>query len=133
MAEESPERIFARYIEKLVRCLPMDDALFIAKLHSYGLFPGDISYKVNVLLTQAERASYFLNHVIKPALDIGEPSSFHNLLSVMEQCGYTHVEKLAYTIKSQMEGSDTGPGMHVEFRNNVITLVCLNTVFNYIQ
>ena len=133
MAEKSPERVFARYIEELVKCLPMDDTLFITKLHSYELLPGDICEKLNSLPTQADQALFFLNHVIKPALDIDESSSFHNLLSVMEQCGYTHVEKLSYNIKSQMEGSDIGPGMHVEFRNNVITVVCLNTVFSYIQ
>ena len=111
MAEKPLLRTYEKYTEKLVKCLPMDDTLFLTKLSTYKLLPGDTNDKLNALHTQADKASYFLSHVIKPALDIGDISSFDSLLSVMEQCGYVHVEKLAFEIKSDMsKESDTGPG-----------------------
>ena len=111
MAGKPPLRAYEKYTEKLVKCLPMDDTLFLTKLSAYKLIPGDTNSQLKSLPTQAAKASYFLDHVIKPALDIGDISSFDNLLSVMEQCGYVHVEKLAFEIKSEMsKANDTGPG-----------------------
>ena len=111
MAEKPPLRAYEKYTEKLVKCLPMDDTLFFAKLSIYKLLPGDTNSQLKSLPTQAAKASYFLDHVIKPALDIDNTSSFDSLLSVMKQCGYVHVEELAFEIKSEMSrASDTGPG-----------------------
>ena len=130
MAGKPPLRVYEEYIEKLVKCLPMDDTLFITKLSTSKLLPGDTNDQLKALLTQAAKASYFLDHVIKPALDIDGTSSFDDLLSVMEHCGYDHVEKLACKIKSQMKGTDTEPGIHEELRD--IALICLNTNSIYI-
>ena len=125
MAEKPLLRAYKECIENLVKCLPMDDTLFITKLLACKLLPGDTNSKLEKLPTQVEKASYFLNHVIKPALEIDDTSSFDDLLSVMEHCGYAHVEKLACKIKLDMsKASDTVPGMCVEFRDHVITLVC---------
>ena len=117
MAQKSPLRAYEEHVEKLVKCLPMDDTLFITKLSAYKLLPGDTQSQLEALPTQAAKASYFLGHVIKPAIDIDDTSSFDDLLSVMEDCGYAHVEKLACKIKSSMNnGSDTRPGMRVHVR-----------------
>ena len=105
---------YESYIEKLVKCLPMDDILFIAKLSKHKLLPGNTKDQLKGLLTEADKASYFLDHIIKPALDIDDTSSFNKLLSVMEHCHYEHVEKLACKIKSEV--NKTGgikPGMHI--------------------
>ena len=126
MAEKPPLRTYEEYIEKLVKCLPMDDTLFITKLFACKLLPGDTNSQLKALPTQVAKASYFLDHVIKPALEIDDTSSFDKLLSVMEHCGYAHVEKLACKIKSETsKGRYIGSGMRVEFKDNIITLVCL--------
>ena len=99
-------RAYQNHVEKLVKCLPMDDTHFITKLSAQQLLPGDTENKIKTLSTQADKASYFLNHVIKPALDINEISDFDELLSIMQNCGYKHVQKLSATIKCEIKKSD---------------------------
>ena len=99
-------RTYQNHVEKLVKCLPMDDTHFITKLSAQQLLPGDTKDKIKTLSTQADKASYFLDHVIKPALDINDISDFDELLSIMQNCGYKHVEKLAVTIKDEIDMSD---------------------------
>ena len=99
-------RTYQNHVEKLVKCLPMDDTHFITKLSAQQLLPGDTENRIKTLSTQADKASYFLNHVIKPALDINETSDFDELLSIMQNCGYKHVQKLAVTIKCEIDKSD---------------------------
>ena len=89
---------YGNYLEKLVKCLPMDDTHFITKLSSQQLLPGVTESKIKAISTQADKASYFLSHVIKPALDIDDASGFKKLLSVMQECDYDHVQKLSNKI-----------------------------------
>ena len=81
----------------------MDDAHFITRLSAQILLPGDTENKIKILPTPAEKALYFLSHVIKPALDIGDTSEFEKLLTIMQNCGYIHVQKLASTIKFEID------------------------------
>ena len=105
--------VYKKYFDQLVKCLPMDDALFTAALSKHNLLPSNTNNKIEALLTAADKASCFLNIVIKPALDISDTSSFDNLLSIMEHCGFDHVEKLACTIKSDIdETSSTEQGSY---------------------
>ena len=105
---------FDKYSEDMVKCLPMNDTLFIAKLSTFNLLPGNTNDQLQGLPTQADKTLYLLNHVIKPALAISDTASFENLLSVMEQCGYDHVKRIACIIKSQINrGSSMDLGMYV--------------------
>ena len=89
--------------DDLVKCLPMDDALFISKLSSQQLLPGDTRGKIQSIATQIEKALYFLSHVIKPALDIKKNENFQKLLSIMQDCDYYHVKSLSFEIKSEID------------------------------
>ena len=113
MAQKPHIQIYAmEYIDKLVIALPMHDPVFISKLSMHKLLPGDTDNHLKALSTPAEKSSYFLNYVIKPALEIDDSSGFNKLLSVMEHCGYGHVEKLACEIKSKIDkASGVGSGM----------------------
>ena len=93
------------FVQKLVKYLPMNDTLFIAELSQKRLLPGDTQREIKALPTAAKKAEYLLDNVIKPALDIDNHSSFDKLLSVMENCGFEHVEKLSYEIKSKIHKS----------------------------
>ena len=73
------------------------------KLSTHDLLPGNTNNEIETLRTAADKASYFLRTVIKPALDISDTSSFENLLSLMENYSYAHVKKLSCTIKSEMD------------------------------
>ena len=95
--------IYFNHVDKLVECLPMDDTLFITKLSTQHLLPGDTESKIKALLTQADKAAYFLNHVIKPALVIDDVSGFKKLLSVMQECDYDHVKKLSSQISDDIK------------------------------
>ena len=96
-------KAYENYVDKLVKCLPMNDTLFIVSLSKHQLLPGNTSNEIKSLPTQADKALYFLDHVIKPALDIEDTSSFDKLLSTMKQCGYAHVKTLACKIKSDID------------------------------
>ena len=128
-------RAYQNYLEKLVKCLPMDDTHFITKLSAQELLPGDIESKIKTSPTPADKASYFLSHVIKPALDIDEASDFDELLSIMQNCGYKHVRKLAITIKDeiykklmpQTDGIEAKPAnikSEISLQSGKITMQC---------
>ena len=103
---------YEKYAEKLMECLPMDDTLFTTKLSNHKLLSEDTSDQLKALPTPVAKASYLLDHVIKPTLDVGTTFIFDKLLSVMEHCGYDHVEKLAHEMKSEMHiENDIKPGM----------------------
>ena len=105
-------KAYDNHVEKLVKCLPMDDTHFVTKLSAQQLLPGDTESRIKALPTQAEKASYFLSHVIKPALDIDDASDLEKLVAIMLSCGYNHVQKLAGTIKFEIDNSDE-PKSHV--------------------
>ena len=90
--------IYINYVDKLIKCLPMDDTHFITKLSAQQLLPGDTESKIKSFSIQIEKATYFLSHVIKPALDIDNMSGFKKLLSVMQDSEYDHVQKLSREI-----------------------------------
>ena len=100
--------IYDNHVDDLVKSLPMDDTHFITKLSSQQLLPGDTESKIKSFSTQSEKASYFLSHVIKPALDINDTSDFNKLLSVMQECGYNHVVNLSSKITHEIDELKSG-------------------------
>ena len=73
-------KVFQKFYSKLVKTLPMNDVIFIAELYSRDLLSNDLKEHIESLSTSARKASYFLDHVIKPSVT----SSFDKLLNVME-------------------------------------------------
>lgn len=49
-----------------------------------GLLPGDHKSSIDALDTQKQKAEYFLDHVIKPGLEVGYTEQFDKMLNVME-------------------------------------------------
>ena len=103
----------------------MNDPLFISKLLEYHLHPRQIN---EALSTQVAKALYFLGHVIEPALEIDDISSFDNLLSVMEHSDNANVKTLASTIKSEFDKeTDIEPGTHhvlIKYLYNSYSYIC---------
>ena len=107
----STSEVFKEFYSKLVKILPMNDALFIAELYSRGLLPDDAKEHVQSLPTTANKAMYFLDHVIKPNVTIGVGSSFDQLLNVMEDSQDQCVKELAKLIRTSLRkrsSSDNG-------------------------
>ena len=99
----SADEVFQEFFAKLANSLPMDDVLFVAVLFSSGLLPGNYYNEVDSQPTRAHKAVYFLNHVIKPPITIGDDRSFNKLLNIMEDSKYWNVKELAQQIKSELK------------------------------
>ena len=141
MSQIKVKAIYVNYVNKLVMCLPMDDTHFITKLSSQQLLPGDTESKIKALPTQADKASYFLSHVIKPALDIDDISGFNKFLSVMQECEYDHVLKLSNEIRDEINITKLEAGnirtiytVHVHLATHIEKLQsCNNLVTRLLQ
>lgn len=97
------KKVYKDYCEKLLQ-LPMQDATFIAKLATKNLLPGNTESKIEAESIPVNKASCFLNSVIKPSLDVDNTNSFKRLLSVMKQCEYDFIKELAVEIESVLKG-----------------------------
>ena len=95
-------KVFQQFCPKLVKTLPMNDVIFMAELYSRDLLPEDLKEHVESLATSAKKASYFLDHVIKPSITIGDASRFDDLLNVMEDSEYQDVKELAKLIRDNI-------------------------------
>ena len=84
----------------------MDDSVFVAKLFSNDLLPGDLKNQLKLVhRTSADKAVLFLDSVIEPSVTSDGGSSFDKLIHVMEDSEYQHVQELAKQISfSQQEG-----------------------------
>ena len=99
----STSEVFKQFYDKLVVILPMNDVTFTARLVSHGLLPGNVSDQVKSLTTSSDKASHFLDCVIKTAVTIGVDRSFNELLNVMEDSKYSTVKELAVQIRSKLQ------------------------------
>ena len=98
------KKVFQDFYAKLVKALPMKDALFVAELYSQGLLPDDQKDQIKSLATQAEMAMHFLDSVIKPDLTCGinTRGSFDKLIAVMNDSENQTVKQLAEQIRSKL-------------------------------
>ena len=102
--------VFQKYYQDLIRCLPMDDAIFIGELFKNGLLPNDLKAKLNSLPTSATKATEFLDNIIKPDIQGGRNSNFTLLLSMMKNSEDNNMKKLADTIMSECDQISTNSG-----------------------
>ena len=99
----STSKVFQRFYAKLVKTLPMDDALFIAELFSANLLPGNIKNQVKSMNTKADKATHFLDHVIQPSVASGVGKSFDDLIEIMADSEYDGVKELAKLIRCRLK------------------------------
>lgn len=91
---------------KLMVSLPMSDAIFLELLRKQDLFPGNLQEQVEAKDTQAEKTAWFLDHAIKPALDVDIMKPLHKLLTVMSDAKYINsdlLKELAAKIQQQLD------------------------------
>ena len=109
------EKVFRDFYSKLVKILPMKDALFVADLYSQGLLPDDQKDQIKSLATRADMVVHFLDNVIKPDVTsgIGTGASFNKLLNLMNDSENQPVKQLAEQIRSKLsaEAVDTDNGL----------------------
>ena len=76
--------VFKKHYSKLVKTLPMNDAIFVAELYSCDLLPSDLRDQLNLPhRTSANKATLFLNNVIESSVISGVGSSFDNTATII--------------------------------------------------
>ena len=79
----------------------MDDAVFVAKLFSNDLLPGDLKNQLKLLhRTSADKAVLFLDSVIEPSMTSDGGSSFDKLLHIISE--YQHLKELVVQIRTSL-------------------------------
>ena len=75
------EAAFKEFYVKLVKVLQINN--ISSDFYSRNLLPGDHKARIDALDTPQQKAEYFLDHVIKPGLDIKYTGQFDEMLRVM--------------------------------------------------
>jgi len=98
--KKSATELFDHYYQALVFLLPMKDANFIDELFKHGLIAEDFKPELEKMIARKERASYFLDCIIKPGLT--DNTNFSILISIIKNGNYNdNVKDLAEHIESQ--------------------------------
>ena len=105
MTKRSPIELFEHYYTALVYSLPMKDATFMDELPKHGLLPEDIKTKLELLTEHNQRASCFLDSVMKPVLVAGNSGCFVSLLAVMKSYKHDNVKELGIKIEKELATS----------------------------
>jgi len=111
----SAQDAIKKFYVKLVKKLPLDDAIFFGMIKQANLFPLDSGDSIAAQPTRAKKVSYFLQHVVEP----GAEECLPKLLEVMKNSGYFDVIKLANEIHAAIN-----PGIYIYLRNSVV-YVCI--------
>ena len=63
----------------------MNDVMFMAQLTFHNLLPGDVKEKVQAKETTVEKAAFFLDRIIAPAIAIEKYSQFEELIDLIKK------------------------------------------------
>ena len=99
----STSEVFKKFYVELVTILPVDDTMFLAKLFSCDLLPGNLMNQVMAKETRADKAMCFLNGKINCDISIGDFTSFNKLLHAMKESGNDSMRVLAMKIKTALK------------------------------
>ena len=99
--KRSALQLFEHYYQGLMCSLHLNDTNFMEDLSKHNLLPEKIENELKELSKHKERASYFLDHVIKPGLVECDDTNFINLLTVMKNSQCDSVTDLAELIESE--------------------------------
>ena len=94
---------YKAYYAKLIRVLPMSDALFIAQLYVSQLLPDEVKISIAARATHAEKAAFFLdNYVEKGFDDDGSNPLFLDLLKLMQGSHDLELKSVANEINTRI-------------------------------
>ena len=94
--------VFQDHYVELMRLLPMSDDIFLGKLYTNNLLPNNIKAVIESLPTSVERASKFLDNVIKPSVENNVITRFNVLLTVMMNSDDDPIMELAERINLRL-------------------------------
>jgi len=96
-------KVFEENYASLVESLPMDDTIFIAKLNSVHLLPGDLKSIIESEPTSASKATKLLDQEIKPSLLNNNLIPLKNLLTAMDDIGYGGLKSLTAVMRQVVD------------------------------
>ena len=76
--------VFKKFYSELTKVLPMIINNLVTKLYSDKPLSGDHKGRMESLLTDKEKTEYFLDKVIKPALEIKYTKQFNEMLRLIK-------------------------------------------------
>ena len=95
--------VYTNYYPKLIKVLPMNDAIFMAQLYASQFLPGDAKEAVAARVTRADKASFFLdNHIEKGFDNDGSNPLFLDLLKLMAKSDDIVLQSVAKEIRSKI-------------------------------
>ena len=94
--------VFQKQYSSLVNALPMNDQIFMEELFTNGLLPGNLRNELQSLDTSAQKATKFLEDVIKPAVTNNGDNILNTLLTIMRNSDKDNVIQLAEHIHSMI-------------------------------
>ena len=114
----SSEKVLKEYGIKLCKALPMDNPIFLMMLKSHDILPGDTGDKLETQKTKAEKANYYIQHVIKTSADLYLPK----LLQAMEQYYKAYNDNALQELVIHMIAE-----MNSKFSSRLIHNMCIRT------
>ena len=99
--KRSVNEVFQDYYQGLMFSLPMTDTKFLDDLYKQISIDENLKLNLESLTARKERTSYFLDHIIKPQISVGDNTSFIKLLNIMKKCNYDNVKDLAEQIEAE--------------------------------
>ena len=109
------EKVLKKYGIKLCKALPMDDPIFLIMLENHDILPGDSRDKLETQKTKAEKANYYIQHVIKTSPDLYLPK----LLQAMEQYYKEYNDNVIHELVIHMIAE-----MNSKFSSSLINKMC---------
>ena len=94
--------VFQKQYSSLVNTLPMNDQIFMEELFANGLLPGNLRNEIQSLDTLAQKATKFLEDVIKPAVTNNGDNMLNTLLTIMRNSDKDNVIQLAERIHTMI-------------------------------
>ena len=110
----STERVFRQFYVKLVKSLPLQNAIFLAELFSAHILSIDLKKKIKAEKTPEDKATCFLDDKIYHDISKGDLRSFDALLNIMKKKEFRILNSLAEKIKVALVVEATGSPNNTE-------------------
>ena len=98
-----------QFYPQFCETLPLSDAVFMARLMTVNLLPGNTRDKIRSIARSPDKVEYFLDHVIMPNLN-NDTSNLKLLLTAMKEYSGSHsLEALARDIENTFSRIPAAP------------------------
>ena len=121
------QKVFETFYHGIISLLPMRDSDFISQLQKSNLLPAHVETTLKSLHSSKEKASYFLDCVIKPELHDNIHNKLDQLLTLMMDDNDDDIKEFAKKVTAELHRITSGDdetqiGNHYQFYNINLTI-----------